>query len=71
MSHVYRRIFIFELFNQKIIDKISVLHEMLQISHTHKNRNFKSIIGNCFNPVNFMAGAFEKSAISFFAVVDP
>ena len=64
MYHICAKGFLDSNFNEASLDKISIFHEFPQISHTHKNRYFKSILGkrlsNSFYPVNFMAGTCKK-----------
>ena len=55
------------------IDKISIFHELLEILHIHKNRNFFTIIGkryiNSLYPITFMAGIWQENTFSFLPVV--
>ena len=47
MCHIRAKEFLDSNLNKAVIDKISKkFTKWPQISHTHKNRNFKSIIGN-------------------------
>ena len=65
-----QKIFFDSNFNKAVIDKMSFFHEMAPLSHTHKNRDFKSIIENwltnCFYPKDLMAGACKEPTFSFF-----
>ena len=47
VSHICKRIFIVDSnFNEAVIEKISSIHEIAQISHIYKNRSFtRTIIG--------------------------
>ena len=47
MCHICAKGFSLDLnFNYVIIDKISFFAKLPEITHTHKNRNFKSKMGN-------------------------
>ena len=56
-----------------LLTKYKFFKKLPEISHTQKHCNFERIFAkrytNCFYPINFMAGTFKESAVSFLAVV--
>ena len=61
MCHICVKGFLDSNFNcKRLLTKCRFFTKLPQISHTHKNRNFKSVIGkrktNCFYPINFRSG---------------
>ena len=54
---------------KQFLTKYQIFKKLPQISHIHKNRNFKSIETNCFFPINSMAGT--RKECTFFVSFEP
>ena len=58
---------------KQLLTKYQILTKLPQISHIHKNRIFKMMIGtfktNCFFPIIFLAGTCQESTFSFLPVM--
>ena len=57
---------------KQLLTKYQFSRNCPQISHTHKNRYFNSVIGrklnSCFYPINFMALTCKESTFPLLAV---